>query len=259
MGTATCEGLEIHYREFGAGPPIVLVHGWGSDLEHNWVATGWVDALRPLRRVIALDVRGHGRSAKPRAQARYGYRPMSRDVLAVMDALHIERADFLGYSMGAFIGICLLADSPKRFASMILGGIGDESPASASACQAIAAGLRAVDSAAIADPIGRAARAFVAANPTSDLEALALSALEMWPQGHPLELGGPSLREARVPVLVVNGSEDRPYVGSDERLVAALPRARLVRIPGADHLSAVSAPRFRDEAIAFLRQPGSPA
>jgi 3-oxoadipate enol-lactonase len=184
---------------------------------------------------------------------------MSRDVLAVMDALHIERADFLGYSMGAFIGICLLADSPKRFASMILGGIGDESPASASACQAIAAGLRAVDSAAIADPIGRAARAFVAANPTSDLEALALSALEMWPQGHPLELGGPSLREARVPVLVVNGSEDRPYVGSDERLVAALPRARLVRIPGADHLSAVSAPRFRDEAIAFLRQPGSPA
>jgi pimeloyl-ACP methyl ester carboxylesterase len=231
----------------------VLVHGWGSDLEHNWVATGWVDALLPLRRVIALDVRGHGQSSKPHEQARYGYRAMARDVLAVMDHLSVERADLLGYSMGAFMGICLLADSPGRFTSMILGGIGDETRTSAGACRAIAAGLRAPDPASIADPVGRAARAFADANPTSDLEDLALSALEMWPQGHPLELGGPSLCNADVPVLVVNGSEDQPYVRSDARLVAALPRARLVRIPGADHLATVRAPRFREEALAFLR------
>ena len=253
MGTAPSDGLEIHYREFGAGRPIVLVHGWGSDLEHNWVSTGWVDALQPLRRVIALDVRGHGRSSKPREQARYGYRAMSRDVLSVMDHLGLERADLLGYSMGAFMGVCLLADCPERFTSMILGGIGDETPASAEACVAIARGLRAEDPASLADPIARAARAFVDANPTRDLEALALSALEMWPQGHPLELGGPALADGDVPVLIVNGSEDHPYVRSDERLVAAIPGARLVRIPSTDHLSTVAAPRFRDEAVAFLR------
>jgi pimeloyl-ACP methyl ester carboxylesterase len=250
---APSDGLEIHYRDLGAGRPIVLVHGWGSDLEHNWVATGWVDALLPLRRVIALDVRGHGRSSKPREQARYGYRALSRDVRAVMDHAGVERADLLGYSMGAFMGICLLADSPERFTSLVLGGIGDETPASAGACVPIAAALRAPDAAAIADPIGRAARAFVDANPTSDREALALSALEMWPQGHPLELGGAALRAVRVPVLVVNGADDQPYVRSDERLVAAIPGARLARIPGADHLSAVTAPRFKEEALAFLR------
>ena len=230
----------------------MLAHGWGSDVQQNWVETGWVDALRSIRRVIALDCRGHGRSDKPHEQARYGYRAMSRDVLRVMDALEIERADFLGYSMGAFMGVCLLADARHRWSAMVLGGIGDESPASRRACVAIAAGLRAPDPGAIADPIGRAARAYAASNPRNDLEALALSALQMWPEGYPLDLGGAALSEVDVPVLVVNGSDDEPYVRSDERLVAAIPGARLARIPGADHVSAVRDPRFRELAIEFL-------
>ncbi len=254
MGFADCDGLQIHYTSFGAGRPIVLVHGWGTDLQHNWVETGWVEALRPIRRVIALDCRGHGLSAKPRAQAVYGYRAMSGDVLGVMDQLGIAKADFLGYSMGAFMGVCLLADHRERFGSMILGGIGDETPKSAGACVPIASGLRAADPDAIVDPIGRAARAYAAANPNNDLEALALSALEMWPEGYPLQLAGSGLKDVDIPVLVVNGSEDQPYVRSDERLVAAIPGARLCRIPGADHLTAVADPRFREAALDFLRR-----
>lgn len=242
----------IHFEYFGAGPPIVLVHGWGSDLRHNWVATGWVEALSSIRRVIALDCRGHGRSEKPHEQAAYGYRAMSRDVLRVMDELGIERADFLGYSLGAFMGVCLLADDRRRFSSMVLGGIGDETLKSAAACIAIAKGLRAPDPEAIRDPVGRAARAYADANPDNDLEALALSALQMWPEGFPLELGGAALAQVDIPVLIVNGDDDQPYVRSDERLVAAIPGARLVRIPGADHGSAVANPRFRDAVLGFL-------
>src|SRR4029453_2498648 len=100
----------IHSETFGAGTPIVLVHGWGSDLRHNWVATGWVEALSATRRGAAPARPGPRRSDKPRKQAAYGYRAMSRDVLRVMDALEIEKADFLGYSLGAFMGVCLLAD-----------------------------------------------------------------------------------------------------------------------------------------------------
>jgi pimeloyl-ACP methyl ester carboxylesterase len=243
----------IHFESFGAGRPIMLVHGWGTDLRHHWVATGWVDALRAVRRVIAIDCRGHGRSEKPREQAAYGYRAMSTDVLRVMDELGIETADFLGYSLGAFMGVCLLADDRQRFSSMVLGGIGDETPKSAAACLAIAAGLRAPDPEAISDPIGRAARAYAAANPKNDLEALALSALQMWPEGFPLELAGPALAEVDIPVLVVNGADDQPYVRSDERLVAAIPGARLVRIPGADHASTVAHPLFRETVVEFLR------
>ena len=242
----------IHYETFGAGRPIVLVHGWGTDLRHNWVETGWVDALRPIRRVVALDCRGHGRSEKPREQAAYGYRAMSRDVLRVMDTLGITTADFIGYSMGAFMGACLLGDDPKRFTSMVLGGIGDETPKSSAACVAIAAGLRASDPDAITDPLGRAARAYAESNPDNDLEVLALSALQMWPEGYPRTLAGPGLAAIDVPVLVVNGEDDQPYVRSDERLVAAIPGARLVRIAGANHASAVADPRFRNAVLEFL-------
>ncbi|MGH9886434.1 MAG: alpha/beta fold hydrolase [bacterium] len=243
----------LHFESFGSGRPIVLVHGWGTDLRHNWVTTGWVDALRPLGRVVALDCRGHGRSDKPREPAAYGYRAMSRDVLRVLDALGIEQADFLGYSLGAFMGVCLLVDAPQRFTSMALAGVGDETAKSAAAGVAIAAGLRASDAEAIRDPIGRATRAYVDANSDNDREALALSALQMWPEGYPRALGGPRLAQVDIPVLVVNGSEDHPYVKSDERLVAAIRGARLVRIPGANHLSAVTDPRFRAAVVEFLR------
>lgn len=253
MPFADSAGLRIHYETFGTGRPIVLAHGWGSDLVHNWVETGWVAALCAIRRVVALDVRGHGRSDKPHERSAYGYRAISRDVVHVMDALAIERADFLGYSLGSFLGVCLLADAPQRFGAMVLGGIGDETPESAAACHAIAAALRAPRNALPADPFGRAARAFVEANPRNDdLEALALSALAMWPEGYPLALAGPRLAQARVPLLVVNGANDLPYVLSDERLVAAISGARLARIPGCDHLSAVSDPRFKSIAIEFL-------
>ena len=116
----------------------------------------------------------------------------------------------------------------------------------------IAAALRAPDPDAITNPIGRAARAYASANPDNDLEALALSALQMWPEGFPLELGGPALADVDVPVLVVNGADDQPYVRSDERLVKEIPGARLARIAGADHGTALTYPRFRELALEFL-------
>jgi pimeloyl-ACP methyl ester carboxylesterase len=251
MPIADCAGIAIHYECFGAGAPIVLAHGWGSDLEHNWVATGWLDALAAGRRVIALDSRGHGRSAKPREQRLYGYRAMSRDVIAVLDHAGVSRADFFGYSLGAFMGVCLLVDEPARFRAFVLGGIGDETPESAAAGAEIARALRGEPT---PHPLARGARAFVAANPTSDLEALALSAAEMWPQGYPRTLGGAALARVRAPVLIVNGADDRPYVATDELLAAAIPSARLTRIPACDHLSVVSDARFREVVLGFLAE-----
>jgi hypothetical protein len=64
-GFVESDGMRIYFEDFGSGEPIILVHGWGSNLHANWVRTGWVDALLPVRRVVALDVRGHGASDKP--------------------------------------------------------------------------------------------------------------------------------------------------------------------------------------------------
>jgi len=249
---ASMRQMSVHYVSFGRGHPIVLVHGWGTDGRGNWIDTGWVTALEPYRRVIVMDCRGHGRSGKPLTQRSYGYRAMSEDVLWVMDDLGVDSADLFGYSMGAFMAIALLGHQPDRFTSVVMGGIGDETDESAAACRVIADALRADDVSKIGDPVGRAYRAFVDANPTSDREALALAALQMWPEGHPLEVGGAGLRAGGVPVLIVNGGNDHPYVDSAHRLAAAIPGAKLVTIPDTDHLSVVTDPRFKTAVVEFL-------
>ncbi len=251
-GYIESDGLRIHYERFGTGPPLILVHGWGADTKTNWLDTGWIDVLQAHRLVISLDVRGHGRSDKPHDPVAYGYADMSRDVLAVMDQLDIAKADYMGYSMGAFIGAYLLGHHGGRFNAMILGGIGDETEESASVCATIAAALRAQDPSRIESPIGAAYRQYAGANPNNDLEALAVSALRMWPEGYPLRLGGIGLGRSRNPVLIVNGSEDRPYVHTAGALARAIPRARIVTLPGKDHLGAVTDPLFKQTVVEFL-------
>lgn len=252
-GFVEVDGLSIYYRRYaGAAPTIVLAHGWGSSLEHNWLETGWIEALRKHRTVVAIDVRGHGLSSKPVDQALYTYHALKRDVLGVMDALEIERSSFLGYSMGAFMGAALLRDHSHRFSSMVLGGIGDETDASAAQGAAIADALLAPDDAV--DAQASAVRAFVSAVPNHDLNALASSARAMWPDGYPRRLIGANAMAVQCKVLIVNGEKDRPYVDSADALAAALPSARHVRLPGADHLGAVTEPLFKDRVIEFLNE-----
>lgn len=93
---------------------------------------------------------------------------------------------------------------------------------------------------------------FVDLDPTSDREALALAALEMWPDGHPTVLGGRGLRDADVPVLIVNGADDHPYVDTVDALVAALRDVTCVTVPDTDHLSVIFDARFRDAVLQFL-------
>jgi len=245
------DGLKIHYESFGAGPPLVLVHGWGADTQ-GWIASGWIETLKSKRLLISLEPRGSGKSDKPHDAAAYSYSVVSRDVVALLDHLHIAKADYFGYSMGAFMGAYLLGHHADHFNAMILGGIGDATEESASACQAIAAALRAPDPAKITDPLGAAYRAYAQSNPDNDLEALALSALQMWPEEYPGKLGGAGLRQARNPVLIVNGANDHPYVDSAPALAKLIPGAQLVTIPGTDHLSTVPDPRFKQAVVEFM-------
>jgi pimeloyl-ACP methyl ester carboxylesterase len=85
-----------------AGEPVVLVHGYTSDAEAQWVRTGVLRALAAEYRVAAMDARGHGRSDKPHDPALYGPE-MGFDILRLFDHLGIQRAHLIGYSMGAHI------------------------------------------------------------------------------------------------------------------------------------------------------------
>ena len=94
--------VELAYLDHGEGEPIVLVHGFASNKEVNWVYPGWVSTLtRAGRRVIALDNRGHGASSKLYDPAAYHSDNMAEDVRALLDHLDLRRADVMGYSLGA--------------------------------------------------------------------------------------------------------------------------------------------------------------
>src|SRR5271168_2870723 len=117
--------VEIAYLDEGDGEPILLVHGFASTKNVNWVYPTWVSELKKNgRRVIALDNRGHGDSSKLYDPEQYHIATMAGDVVALMDQLEIERADIMGYSLGARMTALLAQSQPQRLRSAIFGGLG---------------------------------------------------------------------------------------------------------------------------------------
>ena len=252
MKTFDSSGVEIAYCDEGRGRPIVLVHGFAASVEANWRASGWIEALAGAgRRVVALDCRGHGASAKPHDPEAYGGDAMPGDVVRLMDHLEIERADLMGYSMGGMISTSLLAQRADRLGAVVLAGIGGG-----------AVSGTAVDRSEVADALaetapeaggggqrGEVARAFraFAESVGNDLQALAAVMRSQRAQVDRSELAN-----VEAPVLIVVGEKD-DLVGDPAPLRDAIPGSELVIVPG-DHLTAVAAPLYKQSVLAFLER-----
>ena len=238
-------GVPIHYEVFGEGDPVVLVHGFASSLKGNWVTTGWIDTLRPVRKVIALDCRGHGQSGKPHDPESYGGHEMEDDVLRLMNHLDIQKADLFGYSMGAAISLRAVLRRPQRFTSLVLGGIGQVLARRMGGRPGVPQALLAKDPSTITNPVAKGFRVFAERN-KNDLEALAA-----YQQAQREPIDKAALAGILIPVLVIVGEGD-VLVGSPKELVASIPGAELVGIPGRDHLTVVPDARFKEAVVAFL-------
>ena len=165
--------VEIAYLDEGEGDPILLVHGFASSKNVNWVYPTWVSELKKNgRRVIALDNRGHGDSGKLYDAAQYAIPIMAGDVIALMDHLGIARADVMGYSLGARMTAWLARDQPQRLRSAIFGGIGIGLIEGGGPGENVAEALEAPSLDDVTDPVGRTFRAF-ADQTRSDRRALA--------------------------------------------------------------------------------------
>ena len=196
--------VEIAYLDEGDGDPIVLVHGFASTKEVNWLHPGWVATLtREGRRVIALDNRGHGASGKLYDPSAYHSATMADDVRALLDHLKIERADVMGYSMGARITAFLAVKHPGRVRSAILGGLGIRLVEGVGLPESIADALEAPSLDDVRDPTGRVFRIF-ADQTKSDLRALAACI-----RGSRQTLGRAEVAAIRAPVLVAVGTKDQ--------------------------------------------------
>jgi pimeloyl-ACP methyl ester carboxylesterase len=117
------DGVRIRYLDLGEGEAVVLLHGFALSAEVNWGLTGLLDSLPQEYRMLALDQRGHGRSDKPHEPEDYGLE-FVEDVVRLLDALEIEKAHIVGYSMGGSLALRLAADHPDRVRSVVIGGAG---------------------------------------------------------------------------------------------------------------------------------------
>ncbi len=107
------DGCSLHYEEYGQGPPLLLLHGLGSSCR-DWEYQ--IPVLAEQYRVIAMDMRGHGRSGKPRE--RYSIRGFAGDVEALIEHLNLGPVHVLGLSMGGMIGFQLAVDQPHLLKSL---------------------------------------------------------------------------------------------------------------------------------------------
>jgi pimeloyl-ACP methyl ester carboxylesterase len=238
--------VEIAYLDVGEGDPVVLVHGFASNKETNWVNPNWVGTLtRAGFRVLALDNRGHGASSKLYDASDYHSAKMADDVRALLDHLSLKRADVMGYSMGARIAAFLAVDHPECVRSVILGGLGIRLVDGVGLSESIADALEVPLLADVADPTARTFRAF-AEQTKSDLKALAACI-----RGSRQVLSKEQVAGIRVPVLVAVGTKD-DVAGSAQELAALIPGARALDIPGRDHMLAVGDRAYKDGVLDFL-------
>nr|AEM45134.1 hypothetical protein [uncultured organism] len=247
-GVFRSDDAEIAYLDAGEGAPIVLVHGFASTKETNWLAPGWIDTVtRAGRRAIALDNRGHGESTRLYDPARYHSAVMAEDVRALMDHLDLQRADLMGYSMGARIVAFLALAHPGRVRSLMLGGLGIRLVEGVGLPETIAEALEAPSITQVTDPQGYAFRAF-AQQTKSDLKALAACI-----RGSRQTLSREEVARITAPTLIAVGTKD-PVAGSAQELAALMPHAIALDIPGRDHMLAVGDKVFKAGVLAFLEQ-----
>lgn len=246
MQSFDSDGVRIAYLDEGEGEPILLIHGFASNVAANWIDPGWVKTLTQAgRRVVAYDNRGHGQSDKLYDPALYGAPAMAEDARRLLDHLGLERADVLGYSMGARIAAFLVFAHPARVRSAVFGGLGIHMVRGMVGSGPLAHALEAPRIEDVTNATARSFRVF-AEQTGSDLKALAACM-----RGPREKVPAETLGKIGVPALVAVGSED-VIGGSGVALAELIPGAQFLDIVGRDHMKAVGDPQFKQGVLDFL-------
>lgn len=261
------DGLRLHVALSGAGPPLVLLHGFTGSTET------WAPLRAPLGAAhftIAVDLPGHGRSTAPREPSRYGLDRLSDDLARLLDALAVDRVALLGYSMGGRAAMRVALHHPDRVAALVL------ESASPGIADPERRAERVAADAELADSIERdGMRAFVerwerlplweSQRSMSDAARALLRAQREGnqPRGLANSLRGAGagtdvsvldrLAALHAPTLLLAGALDAPYVALARLMEHSLPHPRVAIVPDAGHAVHLERPEAYVAAVmAFL-------
>lgn len=238
-GMADVNGIKMHYATFGAGDPVLLIHG---GLGHADLWSAQVADLMKDHLVIVADSRGHGRSS--RTADPFGYDLMSSDFVALLDFLKIDKVDLVGWSDGGIIGLDIAMTNPERLNSVF-----------AHAANITTDGVdpTVAEDAVFGAYIGKMAVDYAKMSPTPDqFDAFVTQISDMWATQ-------PNWTDAQVaaitvPVAIVVGEYDEAILRAHtEHMAATIPGAALVILPEASHFAMLQAPEEYNAAVrAFI-------
>jgi pimeloyl-ACP methyl ester carboxylesterase len=234
-GHAKLNGISLFYAEIGHGSPVIVLHG---GLANSDYLGNQVRALARYHRVVVVDSRGHGRST--RDQQPFGYDLMTDDVLALLDTLKIQKADIVGWSDGAIIGLDMAMRHPDRVGRVFAFGANTQT-----------SGLKDGfdQNPVFAGYMKRARQEYARLSPTSDqYDAFQNEIGKMWadqPNWTDAQLGS-----IKSPVLVVDGDHDEGIKREHAEYIAAtIPGAGLLILPNVSHFAFLQDPVLFNAAL----------
>src|SRR5208282_1900410 len=234
-GTASVNGIRLYYATIGAGPPVVLLHGGLANSDY-W--GNQVRALEARHMVIVVDSRGHGRSTRDARP--YGYDLMADDVVALLDTLHIAKADVVGWSDGAILGLDLAIRHPDRVGKVF-----------AFAANTVTSGVKegVEKNPTFVRFIERAGHEYAKLSATPEgYDAFVAQISKMW-ETEP-NWTDPQLKSIRAPVWVVDGDHDEAIKRvHTEYIAATIPAAGLLILPNASHFAFLQDPALFNAAL----------
>jgi pimeloyl-ACP methyl ester carboxylesterase len=234
-GQASVNGISIYYAVYGQGAPVILLHGGLANADY-W--GNQIKALAPHRTVIVMDSRGHGRSTRDARP--YGYDLMADDVVGLMDALKVPKADVVGWSDGGILGLDLAIRHADRVGKIF-----------AFAANTVPSGVKddVEKNPTFAAFIKRAGAEYVSHSATpKEYDAFVEQISKMW-------ASEPNWTDAQLaaitaPVLVVDGDHDEAIKREHTEYIAAtVPHAGLLILPNASHFAFLQDPDLFSFAI----------
>ncbi|HZV07296.1 MAG TPA: alpha/beta hydrolase [Gemmataceae bacterium] len=262
-GSFDSNGVKIHYVVEGKGEPVLLIHGFAVNAQLQWGVPGIIKALAKDHRVIALDVRGHGKSDKPADPKKYGTE-MVEDAVRLLDHLKIKKAHVVGYSMGAVITGKLLATHPDRLLSATLGGAGvlpegvklppfvEKLADSLEKGEGIGPLLEALTPPGHPKPPQAAVQA-INRTVVGDRSKVLAAVVRSWKT---LAVSKEQLKNNKVPTLALIGADD-PLRESINLIKDELANLKVVVIDDTDHMTAFVSPKFTQCLRKFIDEHGT--